>query len=71
MMRLACKAATPMMQALSSASRQLSIAEDEADDEAGSAEAMNHVSGNLCVNKVATFHNSVCSWSSSCSSSSW
>jgi hypothetical protein len=47
MMRLACKSATPMMQALSAASRQLSIAEDDAEDEGGSAEAMHHVSGDL------------------------
>jgi hypothetical protein len=49
MMRLACKAATPMVQALSAASKQLSIAEDDEEDEVGSAEAMHHVSEALRV----------------------
>jgi hypothetical protein len=45
MMRLACKSATPMMQALSAQSKSLSIAEcDDSDDEEHASEAMQHVS---------------------------
>jgi hypothetical protein len=69
MMRLACKSATPMMQALSAASKQLSIAEDDEEDEGGSAEAMHHVSRVLLAKKLVSLFDSASSWKNSCISS--
>jgi hypothetical protein len=71
MMRLAFKSATPMRDALSAASPQLSIADNHEEDEAGSAEAMHQVgSGCVCSSLfAATRVTRACSWNNSCSSS--
>ena len=53
MMKLACKAATPMMQALTSASATLSVAEGESEDDDGGAEAMHNVSWHLRAKQPA------------------
>jgi hypothetical protein len=71
LMRLAFKSATPMREALSAASPQLSIADNDEEDEAGNEEAMHQV-GSGCVCSLwfaATRVTRVCRWNNSCSSS--
>jgi hypothetical protein len=65
MMRLACKSATPMMQALSAQSKSLSAAEcDDSGDEEHAAEAMQHVSHMILCRRclvVCSKFNNACS----------